>query len=140
MTRFAFAGTLVFLMLAPLASAETPWHRSLYLANDGYWSERLPVTVTNASSEPIAGGPLAVSIPELSGAAVISLRVCRVDGAELLFDLRDGRGVTKRAGSLSADDKLIVPIECPGHGAATVFVYANNAKAWAVPDFLPPEL
>jgi hypothetical protein len=70
---------------------------------------------------------------------VESLRVCRADGVELLFDLRDPHGEAKRAGSLGAEDKLIVPVECPAHAATTLFVYAGNAGAWPVPDFLPPK-
>src|SRR5208283_5554545 len=64
------------------------------------------------------------------------LRVCRADGAELLFDLRDKSGDPKRAGQLNEDDKLVVPVECSAHAETALFVYAGNARAWAVPDFL----
>ena len=37
---------------------------------------------------------------------------------------------------MTAEDKLIVPVECPARAVATLFVYAGNAEAWAVPDFL----
>src|SRR5208282_4068844 len=114
------------------------WHHPLYLDNGGYWPERVAVTVTNGLAEPVAGERvLALSFPGLAGARVESLRVCRADGVELLFDLRDASGGAKRTGPLSAEDKLIVPVECPAHAAATLFVYAGNAAAWAVPDFLP---
>ena len=86
---------------------------------------------------PVAGEPLGLSFPGLAGARVESLRVCRGDGVELLFDLRDARGLSKRTGALNAEDRLIVPVECPAHTAATLFVYAGNPEAWAVPDFLP---
>jgi len=125
------------LLLAPAAAAAVPWQHSLCLANGGYWRQRAPVTITNGSADSVAGEPLGLSIRGLAGARVESLRVCRADGVELLFDLRDAHGLAKRAGELSAEDKLIVPVECPAHTATTLFVYAGNSEAWAVPDFLP---
>jgi hypothetical protein len=125
------------LLLAPAAAAAVPWQHSLCLANGGYWRQRAPVTITNGSADSVAGEPLGLSIRGLAGARVESLRVCRADGVELLFDLRDAHGLAKRAGELSAEDKLIVPVECPAHTATTLFVYAANSEAWAVPDFLP---
>jgi len=140
MTRSILASALAFLLLAHAAAAAVPWQHSLYLANGGFWSKRVPVTITNGSAVPVAGEPLVLRLPALAGARVESLRVCRNDGVELLFDLHDARGLAKRTGDLSAEDKLIVPVECTAHGATTVFVYAGNAEAWAVPDFLPGKL
>jgi hypothetical protein len=141
MTKSTLAVTLVFLLLVRTATtAVVTWQQALYLANGGYWPERVPVTVTNSSAEPVAGEPLALMLPALAGARVESLRVCRGDGVELLFDLRDARGLAKRAGELSAEDKLIVPVECPARSATTLFVYSGNREAWAVPDFLPGRL
>jgi hypothetical protein len=117
--------------------AAAPWPQSLYLANDGYWPLRAPVTITNGSSEAMVGEPVSLSLPGLAGSWVESLRVCRNDGVELLFDLRDGRGVSKPTGQMSAEDKLIVPVECPAYAATTVFVYSGNTNALPVPDFLP---
>ena len=114
------------MLLAHAAAAAVPWQHALYLANGGYWPQRMPVTITNGSAEPAAGEPLALLLPALAGARVESLRVCRADGVELLFDLRDAHGLAKRSGDLSAEDKLIVPVECPAHAATTVFVYAGN--------------
>jgi hypothetical protein len=140
MTRSALITTIAFSLLVHAACAAVPWQQSLYLANGGYWPQRLPVTITNGSAEPVVGEPLGLLLPALAGARVESLRVCRDDGIELLFDLRDARGLAKRAGELSADDKLIVPVECPALAATTLFVYFGNPEAWAVPDFLPGKL
>jgi hypothetical protein len=140
MTRSALAGTLAFSLLVRAAAAAVSWQHALYLANGGYWPQRVPVTITNGLAEPVAGEPLALLLPALAGERVESLRVCRADGVELLFDLRDARGLAKRAGELSAEDKLIVPVECLAHSATTLFVYAGNLQAWAVPDFLPGRL
>lgn len=130
------ACVLALLLLVRVAAAAVPWQPSLYLANGGYWPQRVPVTITNGSAEAVAIEPLGLSFPDLAGARVESLRVCRADGVELLFDLHDARGLAKRAGQLGAEDKLIVPVECPAHTTTTLFVYAGNSVAWAVPDFL----
>ena len=140
MTRSTLAGTLAFLLLVRAAAAMVPWQQALYLANGGYWPQRVPITITNGLAEPVAGEPLALLLPALAGARMEALRVCRADGVELLFDLRDAHGLAKRSGELSAEDKLIVPVECPAHSATTLFVYAGNLQAWAVPDFLPGTL
>lgn len=140
MTRSTLAGALAFLLLMRATAAAVPWQHTLCLANGGYWPQRVSVTVTNGSANLVAGEPFGLSLPALAGARVESLRVCRADGAELLFDLRDARGLAKRAGELSVEDKLIVPVECPAHTATTLFVYAGNLEAWAVPDFLPGKL
>ena len=140
MTKLTLAGALAFLLLVHAAAAAVPWQPGLYLANGGYWPQRVAVTITNDSGEPAAGKPLTLLLPALAGARVESLRVCRADGVELLFDLRDAQGLAKRTGELNGEDKLIVPIECPAHAARTVFVYAGNLAAWAVPDFLAGRL
>jgi len=127
----------MFLLLVGAAGADAPWQESLYLADGGYWPERVAVAITNASAGPISGDPLSLSLPGLAGASMRSLRVCRADGLELLYDVRDARGLAKREGEVQADDRLIVPVECAGHAATTVYVYAGNPQAWAVPDFLP---
>ncbi len=137
MKSILFAAWLGLQSAAPPALAEVPWHHSLCLPNGGHWPDRVLVVVTNASPEAVAGDPVSVSLPALTGARVESLRVSRADGVELLFDLRDLQGHAKRMGSLEVNDKLIFPVECPGQAATTLFVYAGNPQAWAVPDFLP---
>ena len=100
---------------------------------------RVPVEISNDGSDPVAGEPVSFSAPALVGARVEPLRVCRADGVELLFDLRDAQGRSKRLGQLAANDLLVVPAECAAKSSSTLFVYAGNDRAWAVPDFLPVE-
>jgi hypothetical protein len=120
--------------------AAVPWHHNLYLPNGGYWSERVSVTVTNASAEAMSGEPVHLRIPSLAGTRVAALRVCRTDGVELLYDLRDANGSAKHAGTWSATDELIVPIECPSHSFTNLLVYTGNPQAGAPVDFLPARL
>ena len=130
----------LFLLAAlPVLAApdNTPWPASLYLGNHGYWPLRVPVKIANDGAAPVAGAPVSFTVPALAGAKVESVRVCRADGVELLFDLRDLQGRSRRTGRLAVDDQLVVPVECAAKSASTVFVYAGNEHAWAVPDFLP---
>ena len=117
--------------------AAVPWHHPLSLANHGYWPQRVAVTFHKDTAKALAGDPVEVRLPALAGARVESLRVCRADGVELLFELRDTRGSARRTGLLAAEDRLVLPAEAPGKGSNTLFVYAGNALAWPVADFLP---
>lgn len=127
---------LAYLLSAAWTPAAAPWHHPLSLDGQGYWPERVPVTLRNESDRAVAGEPVEVAIPSLAGAPVESLRACRADGVELLFDLRDAHGRARRSGLLAADDRLVLPAECPANGTATLYVYAGNREAWPVPDFL----
>jgi Domain of unknown function (DUF4091) len=135
-----FHSLLAILALALVGNspaAVVPWHHPLALGNDGYWPQRVAVTLTNDSGQSLAGERHGIVVPALAGARAESVRVCRGDGVELLFDLRDHGGVKKRTGAMRADDTLVIPVECAAKGSATVFVYWGNDAAWAVPDFLP---
>jgi len=124
------------LLLAMNVFAAVPWHHPLYLANEGYWRQRVAVSFENPTDSAIAGAPVGVRVPALTGVKVASLRVCRADGVELLFDVRDANGDAKRGGPLASTDTVMFPADCAAHSNATVFVYAGNETAWAVPDYL----
>ncbi|MEI7732062.1 MAG: glycoside hydrolase domain-containing protein [Verrucomicrobiota bacterium] len=136
-TRYSIGLLLLGALPILAATATVPWPGSLYLANHGYWRLRVPVQVANDGTDAVVGEPVSFTVPALAGARVESLRVCRPDGVELLFDLRDARGGVKRTGQLAVEDQLIVPAECEAKATAPLFVYAGNDQAWAVPDFLP---
>lgn len=131
---------LLLLLLAEMAIASVPWHDSLSLANGGYWPQRVAIMVTNDSDENLTGQRRhSLALPSLAGSRVEALRVCRSDGVEVLFDVRDRDGAPHRTGLLRADDRLVVPVECASRGTAVLFVYAGNEAAWALPDFLSGE-
>ena len=111
---------LAFFLSAAWATAAASWHRPLSLDGQGYWPEREPVTLRNESDRAVAGEPVEIAIPALAGAPVESLRACRADGVELLFDLRDARGRARRSGLLAGDDRLVLPAECPANGTAAL--------------------
>jgi hypothetical protein len=130
---------LGLLLAVPIlaTAANVPWAQTLTLADRGYWPLRVPVQITNDGTEAVAGVPVSFAVPTLAGTRVESIRVCRPDGVELLFELRDARGAARRSGIIAADDQLSVPAECDAQSVSTVFVYAGNDRAWAVSEYLP---
>ena len=134
---------LLILPLLPLAMASThavaatPWLETRYLAGGGWWPLRVPVTIENPGDSATAGEPVTVSATALAGQRVESLRVCNATGQQLMFDVSQANGKSKRSGLLAADDRITIPAECPAKGTTTVFLYAGNDAAWPVPEFLP---
>lgn len=136
MTKYRFFALLALTVIAMPSQAAMPWHHPLYLANGGYWPHRVAVRVENGADTVVAGEPVEAALSALAGERVESLRVCTPGGEELLFDVRDAAGQSKRAGVLAATDRLLIPAECGPRGSTTVFVYAGNDAALPVPDFL----
>ncbi len=71
------------------AGLSTPdWHHPLYLANDGYWRQRIRVEIRNDTDRPAAGEPVAVRIGKGEGEADLvsalaeAVRVCDTAGTE----------------------------------------------------------
>ncbi len=123
------------LVLANATAVAAEWHHPLSLANHGYWRARIPVRVTNGSTNVIAGEPIVLRLPELTGANASSIRVCTGAGVELLFDV--ARVDARHPGNLwAAEDRLVVPVECGAAATNALFVYFDNPDAWPVPDFL----
>jgi len=127
---------LLFCVPLAFAAPSAPWHHPLYLANGGYWPQRVAITIDNPTDVAVVGEPVLAKATALAGARIESLRVCNAQGQELLFDARDAGGHVKRTGKFVADDQLVVPAECGAKSAAPIYVYAGNDAALAVPDFL----
>jgi hypothetical protein len=98
--------------------------------------------VENPSDKPQIGAPVTLrigkSLPDLPFAnkEAKAIRVCDERGRELKFDLRTPQGEVRRTGFLQAGDLLSFLAEVPAKGVARYFVYADNPKAWVVPDYL----
>ncbi|HIE53330.1 MAG TPA: hypothetical protein EYP85_16380, partial [Armatimonadetes bacterium] len=119
-----------------------PWHHPLSYDGGGYWRGRLTVRVTNLSGREVRGGSVEVSIGpgaeelNLVGQRAEAIRVCDVQGRELLFDLRDAQGGHKRRGPLAAGDRLSFAVEVPPGESTRYYVYFANHRAWEVVEFL----
>jgi hypothetical protein len=134
--------TLVLLVgLCTMGWAATPWHTGLYLGNEGYWRQRVPIVVRNEGPRDLAGEPVALRIGggdgevPIEGLSADAVRVCTAAGTEFLWALNGPNGEPLRRGAIPAGSTVTVPVECPAGGESTLYVYADNPDAWAVPDF-----
>jgi len=140
----AVAALLVLLALSGgcLSAQTPPWHHPLCFDGGGYWHSRLPVEVRNTTAQDLQGAVQEVPIGEgdgalpLAGVAAESLRVCDTQGRELLYDVLDPAGATRRTGRLQNGDRLAFGVACAPDATATYYVYADNAAALAPPDYL----
>lgn len=114
----------------------------MYLANGGYWRQRIPIIIRNDTDRPAAVEPVPVRIgkgkgeADLVGARAEAVRVCDAAGTEMLFDLTAPNGQRIVQGNIPAGSVLTIPAECAARRTATCFVYFDNPSAWRVPDFL----
>lgn len=143
MLRIAIA---LLILLVPLSAGAAPWHDGLYLANGGYWRQRIRVEIHNEMDRAAAGDPVSLPVGSAPGAAALAgasaeaVRVCNATGEELLFAITAPSGEAVTQGPIPEGSTLTIPTECPAGGTATCYVYFDNPSAWAVPDFLATTL
>lgn len=137
---------LGLLILSSFAAAQehAPWAQSLYLANEGYWRQRLRIVVRNDRELPLAGEIVEIRVGkgdgqvDIAGAAADALRVVDEAGNELLWAIAAPNGEGVRRGPIPAGSTLHVPVDCGAKSEVPLWLYFDNAAAWAVPDFLDP--
>jgi len=129
-------------LIAVCVHAGEGWHHPLYLPGDGYWRQRIPVTVRNDGPQELAGRPAAIRVgsgpgeADMAGTAAQALRVCDAAGNEMLFSLAGPDGQSVTGGPIPAGAPLVIPIECAAGGAAEYYLYFDNPAAGLVPDYL----
>jgi len=99
------------------------WSTNLVWSGGGLWTKRIPVSIENATQNPMLGTPIAVKLPE-AGVPAHDIRLTKADGTELVFGLTPD-GTT-----------LLIPVEAEPGQKADYFVYFGNEKAIPVPDML----
>ncbi len=138
-------GLLAVLLIASAslaAPAPAPWHGNLYLGGDGYWRQRQMVEVTNRSSRVLAGEPVSLTVGTQDGQIKLgatdakALRVCDSSGRELLWKLTSPQGTAITSGPIADGTKLLIPVDCESTSVSRYYIYFDNPKALAVPDFL----
>lgn len=133
---------LLVLAGAAVTGHAQSWHHPLYVGNGGVWRMRVPVQIRNDMAREAAGDPVALAVGDergevpLTGMAAEAVRVCDASGTELLYRITgpDGRPVTE--GPIPVGAQLTIPAECPAGETATCYVYADNPRAWGVPEML----
>ncbi len=134
--------SIAFLAVCQLALAAAPWHHPLYLAGDGYWRKRIPVTIANNGDTAAAGTVVRVLVgrepgqTDLEGARAEALRCCSAEGVELLFSINDSDGMRVVRGPIPAGASIALPAECAARASTVCYLYFENPAAWQVPDFL----
>jgi hypothetical protein len=123
-------------------SQKSPWHHPLYMANNDYWRQRIPVTIRNNTSREIPGEPIELQIGinrgqvPLNGALAEAVRVTTSRGEELMFRISDPDGKIVEKGAITGNSKITIPVECKADTIATNYIYFDNPSAWAVGDYL----
>jgi hypothetical protein len=125
-----------------IATPALAWHHPL--AGDGgdYWRTRAIVEVSNSTDRPQTGVPVTLTVGTalpslpLAGKEVKALRVCDEAGRELLFDLRTANGLPRRSGKVQVGDRFSFFASVPPKSVARFFVYADNPKAWVLPEVI----
>ena len=137
---------MMFFMVFSLSCTRTmkydvQWHHPLYMANNDYWRQRIPVTITNSLNRDLMGDPVKLQIGKSSGQARIagaqaqSIRVTTSDGGELTYRVVDKDGRMVERGPVPENGMMILPVECKADTSTTVFVYFDNPSAWAPGDY-----
>ena len=122
--------------------ANTPWHDSLVRDGGGWWSARIPLTISNRTKEPVLGKPLFLRVGStkdalpIVGAQAELLRVCDASGNEMLYHLVDKNGQTIVKGPIAEGGELSIPVECEAEATCLYYVYFNNPHAQRSPEFL----
>lgn len=118
-----------------------PWHHPLYMANNNYWHQRIPVRIQNNMDRELLGDPVEIQIGRKSGQIPLvgveaaGVRVVNDKNTELTFRISDMAGNIIEKGPVPEHARITFPLECAINGQTTNFVYYDNPSAWAVGDF-----
>ncbi|GIV18209.1 MAG: hypothetical protein KatS3mg022_3644 [Armatimonadota bacterium] len=125
---------LAMVVFAVPTQAQVTWHTSLWGANGGVWSLRVPVVVTNNTAAQMSGYVLRLRVGKgegelpLEGQARDRLRVCSEAGTEYLYQVVSSR----RDPVLREGDEICFAVDVPAGKKETVYIYTGNPKAFPV--------
>ncbi|MDR1454214.1 MAG: carbohydrate binding domain-containing protein [Tannerella sp.] len=131
----------VLIVLASCAKTsdydKAQWHYPLYMANDDYWRQRVPIDIRNNTGYELAGAPVELPVRQVSLAGMLAegVRVVDPNGIELTFRITDKEDNVVERGPIPADGRLVIPVECTKDASAVHYVYFDNPSAWAIGDF-----
>jgi hypothetical protein len=117
------------------------WHHPLYMSNNDYWRQRIPIRIHNRMDRDLMGDPLELQIgggirqAPLRGVLAEGLRVVTAEGVELCCRITDSKGNIVEKGPVPADGKIVIPVECKAGASVMHYVYFDNPSAWAVGDY-----
>ena len=120
---------------------DTRWHNPLYLANNDYWRQRIPVNIQNKMNRDLLGDPIELLIGNQLGQAPIKgmpaegVRITTSDGIELTFRITNSDGDIIERGLIPDNSKIVFPAECKNDASTIHYIYFDNPSAWAIGDF-----
>lgn len=138
--------SLILIMVSTLSCVKTSqgklqWHHPLYMANNNYWHQRIPVSIRNNMGRELLGDPVALQIGKSKGQASLvgvmaeGIRVTTEGGSELTFRVSDRDGKLIERGPIPANSIITFPVECKSDTLTTNYIYFDNPSAWAIGDF-----
>lgn len=125
---------------------KTQWHHPLYMANNDYWRERIPVSIQNNTHRQILGDLIEIEVGKnkgqanLAGSLAEAIRVTTEKGDELMYRLSDKDGKAIEKGPIPENCKIIIPVECNPDSKTTNYIYFENPSAWPIGDYLKTNL
>lgn len=118
------------------------WHHPLYMANNDYWRQRIPVSLKNNTHREILGDIVEVRVGNKSGQAPLTgalaegVRVTTAQGDELMYRISSQDGKLIEKGPVPENSKIIFPVECKADSRTVNYIYFDNLSAWPVGDYL----
>jgi hypothetical protein len=146
MKNLLWVFSLILIMVSTLSCVKTSqkkvqWQHPLYMANNNYWHQRIPVSIRNNMGMELLGDPLEVHIGNNRGQAPLvgvmaeGIRVTTEGGSELTFRVSDRDGKLIERGPIPANSIITFPVECKSDTLTTNYIYFDNPSAWAIGDF-----
>lgn len=141
--RLCFAVACVCLSVCAHGADAPAWQHPLYLGGDGYWRQRIPVTIANGLNHAVDGASVALPIGSgpgelpLAGVPAQQLRTCTAAGVETLYSLLGPNGLPLAEGPIPPGSTLLLPATAEAQQSQQLYVYFDNPAAGVVPDFLP---
>ena len=121
------------------------WHNPLYLSNNDYWHQRIPIEILNNTGRVLLGDPVRLKIGSAGGQLPIegimaeSIRLADATGAEYVHSLSDVEGKIIEKGPVPENSLLLIPVECKADTSITYFIYFDNPSAWPMGDYYKTE-
>ena len=121
--------------------AISSWQHPLYLDNNNFWRQRIPVIIENNSKQDLWGDPVVIKVGKgkgeipLKGVLAEAVRLTNSEGTQLLYRLSTPDGMQIEKGPIPANSELSIPLECDAGQTFTCFLYYDNPSAWPVGEY-----
>ena len=132
---------IMVLSCKPTSREKVQWHNPLYLSNNDYWHQRIPIDIQNNTGRVLLGDPVRLIIGSARGQLPIegimaeSIRLVDATGAEYVHNLSDVEGKIIERGPVPENSLLLIPVECKADTSTTYYIYFDNPSAWAMGDY-----